>query len=75
MLQLKKILHGAMKIKDLECLTKAPLSMGFPRQEYWSRLPFLSPWDLPNLEIKSKSSTLQADSLPTETPEKFIDLV
>ena len=22
---------------------QAPLSMGFPRQEYWSGLPFLSP--------------------------------
>ena len=25
-----------------------PLSMGFSRQEYWSRLPFPSPEDLPN---------------------------
>ena len=25
---------------------QAPLSMGFPRQEYWSRLPFSSPGDL-----------------------------
>ena len=25
-----------------------PLSMGFPRQEYWSGLPFLSPGDLLN---------------------------
>ena len=25
---------------------QAPLSMGFPRQEYWSRLPFLTPGDL-----------------------------
>ena len=25
---------------------QAPLSMGFPRQEYWSRLPFPSPGDL-----------------------------
>ena len=23
-------------------------SMVFPRQEYWSKLPFLSPGDLPN---------------------------
>ena len=23
----------------------APQSMGFPRQEYWSGLPFSSPWD------------------------------
>ena len=27
---------------------QAPLSMGFPRQEYWSGLPFPSPRDLPN---------------------------
>ena len=27
---------------------QAPLSMGFPRQEYWSVLPFPSPGDLPN---------------------------
>ena len=27
---------------------QAPLSMGFPRQEYWSRFPFPSPGDLPN---------------------------
>ena len=27
---------------------QAPLSMGFPRQEHWSGLPFPSPGDLPN---------------------------
>ena len=27
---------------------QAPRSMGFPRQEYWSRLPFPSPGDLPD---------------------------
>ena len=27
---------------------QAPLSMGFSRQEYWSRLPFPSPGDLPD---------------------------
>ena len=27
---------------------QAPLSMGFPRQEYWSGLPFPSLGDLPN---------------------------
>ena len=25
-----------------------PLSMGFPREEYWSGLPFPSPGDLPD---------------------------
>ena len=27
---------------------QAPLSMGFPRQEYWSGFPFPSPGDLPD---------------------------
>ena len=43
---------------------QAPLSMGFPRQEYWSRLPFPSPGDLPNPEIKHMSPALKVDSLP-----------
>ena len=34
---------------------QAPLSMGFSRQEYWSGLPFPSPEDLPNPEIKPVS--------------------
>jgi len=32
--------------------------MGFPRQEYWSGLPFLPPGDLPDPGIKPPSSTL-----------------
>ena len=31
---------------------QAPLSMGFPRQEYWSGLPFPFPGDLPTPGIK-----------------------
>ena len=31
---------------------QASLSMRFPRQEYWSGLPFLPPWDLPDPGIK-----------------------
>ena len=30
---------------------QAPLSMGFPRQEYWSELPFPFPGDFPNLGV------------------------
>ena len=40
--------------------------MGFPRQEYWSGLPFPSPGDLPDQGIESMSfasPALQADSL------------
>ena len=51
---------------------KAPQSMGFPRQEYWSRLPFLSPRDLPDPEIEPGSPALQADSLPLSHLEPFV---
>ena len=43
--------------------------MGFPRQECWSGLPFLSPGDLPNPGIESRSPALQADSLQSELPQ------
>ena len=34
---------------------QAPLSMGFPRQEYWSGLPFPSSGNLPHPGIKPVS--------------------
>ena len=37
---------------------QAPLSMGFPRQEYCSGLPFPSPGDLPNTGLKPMSPAL-----------------
>ena len=49
---------------------QAPLSMGFSRQDYWSGLPFPSPWDLPNSGIEPGSPALQADALPSEPPGK-----
>ena len=49
---------------------QAPLSMGFPRQEYWSGFPFPSPGDLPDPGIKLRSPVLQEDSLPSEPPRK-----
>ena len=47
---------------------QAPLFMGFPRQEYWSGLPFPSPGDIPNSGIEPGSPVSQADSLPPEKP-------
>ena len=49
---------------------QAPLSMRFPRQEYWSGWPFPSPGDLPDPGIKPKSPSLRKDSLSTEPLEK-----
>ena len=47
---------------------QTPPSMGFSKQEYWSRLPFPSPEDLPDTGIKPRSPTLQADALTSEPP-------
>ena len=52
---------------------QAALSMGFPRQEYWSGLPFPSPGDLPNPEIKPSSPTLAGRFLTAEPPGKPIE--
>ena len=49
---------------------QAPRSMGFPRQEYWTGVPFPSPEDLPNPRIEPGSPALQAHSLPSELPGK-----
>ena len=46
---------------------QALLSMGFPRQEYWSGLPFPSPRDLPDLRIKPTFPAL-ADRFFTAEP-------
>ena len=48
---------------------QAPLSMGFPRKEYWSGLPFSSPGDLPNSGVESispASPTLAGGCFTTE---------
>ena len=45
--------------------------MGSSKQEYWNRLPFPSPEDLPNPWIEPRSPTLQADSFPSEPSGKL----
>ena len=49
---------------------QAPLSMGFPRQEYWSGLPFPSPGDILNPGIKPASPALAGGFFTTEPPGK-----
>ena len=50
----------------MDCSLQAALSMGFPRQEYWSGLPFPSPGDLPDPGIKPTSPTLAIRFFATE---------
>ena len=42
----------AKSLRSCTTLQQAPLSIGFPRQEYWSVLTFPSPGDLPNPGIE-----------------------
>ena len=70
-----------MKVKLLSCVLffatpwtvayQTPLPQGFPKQEYYSGLPFPFPGDLPDPGIEPRSSALQADTLLSEPPGKF----
>ena len=54
---------------------QVPPSMGFPRQEYCSGLPFPSPGDLPDPGVKPaflESAVLHVDSLPLSHLEALI---
>ena len=69
-LQIKTTRYHLLKVKLLSCVQlfetpwtiacHTPLYMGFPKQEYWSGLPFPSPGDLLDPEIKAGSPALQA---------------
>ena len=48
-----------------------PLSMGFPRREYWSWLPFPSPGALPNPGIEHGSPGWAGGFFTMESPEKL----
>ena len=49
---------------------QAPLSQVFPRQEYWSGLPFPSPGLLPHRGIEPMSPVLAGGFFTTEPPGK-----
>ena len=51
-----------------DCVTyQAPLSMVFPKQEYWSGLPFPPPGDLPHPGLKPTSPALAGRIFTTST--------
>jgi len=58
--------HTQLCEKPQTVACQAILPMEFFRQEYWSGLPYPSPGDLPNLGIKPRFPSLQADSLLAE---------
>ena len=46
----------------LDCSPPSSSVFGFSRQEYWSRLPFPTPRDLPNLRIEPVSLVSSASA-------------
>ena len=64
--KVKSLSHVWLFVTPWTVAYQAPRFMGFSRQEYWSRLPFPSPGDLPNPGIKPGSPALQTDALPSE---------
>ena len=50
---------------------QAPLSVGFPKQEYWSGLPFLSPVDILDPGIEPRSPALAGEFFTSEPSGKL----
>ena len=57
---------------DMTVAHQAPLSMGFPGQEYWSGLPFPSPGDLHYPVTEPAASALPVDSLLLSHQESIL---
>ena len=53
---------------------QAPLSMEFPRQGYWSGLPFPTPRDLLDPGIEPVSPALAGGFFTTDSPRKLLNI-
>ena len=67
-MRLREVTQSCLFATPWTVAYKAPLSMEFSRQKYWSGLPFPSPRDLPNPGNEPGSPTLQVDALLSEPP-------
>ena len=61
---LRHFCHASIFLTLWTVALQAPLFMGFSRQEYWSRLPFPSPCNLPDPGTEPMPFALQTVSLP-----------
>ena len=65
--------HVQLVCNAMNCITQVPLSMGFPRKEYWNGLSFPSPRDLPDSgtePVSLVSAALTYGFFTTEPPGK-----
>ena len=58
----RSVMSDSVTLWTVAC--QLPLSMGFPRQEYWNGLPFLSPGDLLHPRIKPGCPALAGGFFP-----------
>ena len=62
------VVSDSLRSHGLHLARQAPLSMGFPRHEYGSGLPFPPPGDLPNPGTEPTSPVLADEFFTTEPP-------
>ena len=62
--------HVRFFINPWTAVHQAPLSMGFPRQEYWIRLPFPSPGHFPHPGLEPSPPALADRFFTVEPPGK-----
>ena len=70
-MKVKSFSHVQLFVTPWTVTYQAPWSMRFSRQEYWSRLPFPSPGNLPDSGTEPRSPASQANALPSEPPGKL----
>ena len=66
----KLVMHACLAVSN-SVACQAPLSMGFPRQEYWSGLPFPTPENLLNPGIEPVSLALAGEFFTIAPPGKL----
>ena len=64
--------HARLYATPWTAAYRAPLSLGFSRQEYWSGMPFPSPGDLPEPGIEPRSPAESQSSEGTNETSTFI---
>ena len=70
----RSLSHVHLFCNPMDC-SQAPLSMRFPRPDYWSGVPFPSPGDLPDPRIEPTSPALAGGFFTTEASGKPLEHV
>ena len=58
----------------MDCSPSGSSVVVFPRQEYWIRLPFSFPGDLPGSRIESAHAALAGRFFTPEPPEENVQM-